>query len=55
MACFFDISEIFELYMEELRTKHEEIAKKDGEIKVLQAIIQTLSKGTAGNSSKKKL
>jgi len=48
-------TKIFELYMEELRTKHEEIAKKDGEIKVLQAIIQTLSKGTAGNSAEKNL
>jgi len=48
-------TKIFELHMEELRTKHEEIAKKDGEIKVLQAIIQTLSKGIAGNSAEKNL
>nr|XP_010939192.1 uncharacterized protein LOC105058098 [Elaeis guineensis] len=35
-------SKVFKLHMEELRAKQEEISKKDGEIKVLEAIIQTL-------------
>ncbi|KAF8389920.1 hypothetical protein HHK36_024439 [Tetracentron sinense] len=34
---------VFKLHMEELRSKQEEISAKDGEIKVLEAIIQTLS------------
>ncbi|PQQ12342.1 uncharacterized protein Pyn_11883 [Prunus yedoensis var. nudiflora] len=33
---------VFELHMEELRAKQEEIAKRDKEIKLLEAIIQTL-------------
>nr|KJB47206.1 hypothetical protein B456_008G015400 [Gossypium raimondii] len=33
---------IFELHMEELRAKQEEISKRDKEIKLLEAIIQTL-------------
>ncbi|XP_010939192.2 LOW QUALITY PROTEIN: uncharacterized protein [Elaeis guineensis] len=37
-------SKVFKLHMEELRAKQEEISKKDGEIKVLEAIIQTLSR-----------
>ncbi|KAL6494569.1 hypothetical protein OROGR_031369 [Orobanche gracilis] len=35
-------TKVFELHMEELRTKQEEIAKRDKEIKLLEAIIQTL-------------
>ncbi|ONH90573.1 hypothetical protein PRUPE_8G061800 [Prunus persica] len=35
-------SKVFELHMEELRAKQEEIAKRDKEIKLLEAIIQTL-------------
>jgi hypothetical protein len=35
-------SRVFELHMEELRTKQEEILKRDKEIKLLEAIIQTL-------------
>ena len=38
------IAEVFTLHMEELRSKQEEISKKDHEIKVLEAIIQTLSR-----------
>ncbi|BBH09153.1 hypothetical protein Prudu_021575, partial [Prunus dulcis] len=34
--------QVFELHMEELRAKQEEIAKRDKEIKLLEAIIQTL-------------
>ncbi|XP_068657499.1 uncharacterized protein [Aristolochia californica] len=34
---------VFKLHMEELRMKQEEIAKRDSDIKVLEAIIQTLS------------
>ncbi|KAL6545795.1 hypothetical protein OROGR_009669 [Orobanche gracilis] len=34
--------EVFELHMEELRAKQEEIAERDKEIKLLEAIIQTL-------------
>eukprot|EP01018_Ginkgo_biloba_P036154 Gb_28299 [translate_table: standard] len=45
-----DTTKVFKLHMEELRAKQEEIGKKDGEIKVLQAIIQTLSgKGSSGS------
>ncbi|KAJ8572528.1 hypothetical protein K7X08_009039 [Anisodus acutangulus] len=33
---------VFELHMEELRAKQEEISKRDKEIKLLEAIIQTL-------------
>ncbi|GLT76395.1 hypothetical protein SLA2020_480580 [Shorea laevis] len=35
-------TKIFELHMEELRAKQEEITKRDNEIKLLEAIIQTL-------------
>ncbi|KAJ8637370.1 hypothetical protein MRB53_011637 [Persea americana] len=35
-------TKVFKLHMEELRAKQEEIAKKDSEIKLLEAIIQTL-------------
>ncbi|XP_075494166.1 uncharacterized protein LOC142531792 [Primulina tabacum] len=35
-------TKVFELHMEELRTKQEEILKRDKEIKLLEAIIQTL-------------
>ncbi|KAL0384478.1 UNVERIFIED_CONTAM: hypothetical protein Sradi_2842100 [Sesamum radiatum] len=35
-------TKIFELHMEELRAKQEEISKRDKEIKLLEAIIQTL-------------
>ncbi|RYR19527.1 hypothetical protein Ahy_B03g064328 [Arachis hypogaea] len=34
--------EVFELHMEELRVKQEEIAKSDNDIKLLEAIIQML-------------
>ncbi|ONK60661.1 uncharacterized protein A4U43_C08F21170 [Asparagus officinalis] len=37
-------TKVFKLHMEELRSKQEEISKKDHEIKVLEAIIQTLSR-----------
>ncbi|KAG9439074.1 hypothetical protein H6P81_019239 [Aristolochia fimbriata] len=33
---------VFKLHMEELRIKQEEIAKRDSDIKLLEAIIQTL-------------
>ncbi|XP_047337388.1 uncharacterized protein LOC124941157 [Impatiens glandulifera] len=35
-------TKVFELHMEELRAKHEEIGKRDREIELLQAIVQTL-------------
>ncbi|PON63843.1 tropomyosin [Parasponia andersonii] len=35
-------TKVFELHMEELRAKQEEITKRDKDIKVLEAIIQTL-------------
>ncbi|OVA14597.1 hypothetical protein BVC80_1813g34 [Macleaya cordata] len=35
-------SKVFQLHMEELHAKQAEISKRDGEIKVLEAIIQTL-------------
>ncbi|TVU50145.1 hypothetical protein EJB05_01502 [Eragrostis curvula] len=44
-------SKVFALHMEELRLKQEEIAKKDGDIKVLEAIIRTLSSKDDGGSS----
>jgi hypothetical protein len=44
-------AEVFELHMEELRAKQEEIAKRDKEIKVLEAIIQTLG-GKESRSTK---
>lgn len=45
----FLIAEVFELHMEELRAKQEEISKRDEEIKLLEAIIQTLG-GTESRS-----
>ncbi|MCE0481220.1 hypothetical protein HAX54_038797 [Datura stramonium] len=41
---------VFELHMEELRAKQEEISKRDKEIKLLEAIIQTLG-GKGSHSS----
>ncbi|KAK4762075.1 hypothetical protein SAY87_029959 [Trapa incisa] len=35
-------TKVFELHMEELRAKQEEIAKRDNDIKLLESIIQTL-------------
>ncbi|KAB1206904.1 hypothetical protein CJ030_MR7G008180 [Morella rubra] len=35
-------TKVFELHMEELRAKQDEIAKRDKDIKLLEAIIQTL-------------
>ncbi|PIN06954.1 hypothetical protein CDL12_20487 [Handroanthus impetiginosus] len=35
-------TKVFEVHMEELRAKQEEISKRDKEIKLLEAIIQTL-------------
>ncbi|XP_030539425.1 uncharacterized protein LOC115747411 [Rhodamnia argentea] len=35
-------TKVFELHMEELRAKQEEIDKRDNDIKLLEAIIQTL-------------
>ncbi|CAL9151606.1 unnamed protein product [Musa hybrid cultivar] len=35
---------VFKLHMEELRSQKEEISKKESEIKLLEAIIQTISK-----------
>ncbi|KAI3774574.1 hypothetical protein L1987_49133 [Smallanthus sonchifolius] len=35
-------TKVFELHMEELRAKQDEILKRDNEIKLLEAIIQTL-------------
>nr|KYP61142.1 hypothetical protein KK1_023567 [Cajanus cajan] len=35
-------TKVFELHMEELRTKQEEIEKRDEDIKLLEAIIRTL-------------
>ncbi|XP_011623978.1 uncharacterized protein LOC18435789 isoform X2 [Amborella trichopoda] len=35
-------TKVFKLHMEELRLKQEEISKRDSDIKVLEAIIQTL-------------
>nr|ACG26932.1 hypothetical protein [Zea mays] len=42
---------VFELHMEELRLKQEDIAKKDSDIKVLEAIIRTLSSKDDDGSS----
>ncbi|WVZ26684.1 hypothetical protein V8G54_005228 [Vigna mungo] len=38
----FPLTEVFELHMEELRAKQEEIQKRDEDIKLLEAIIRTL-------------
>ncbi|KAK3031487.1 hypothetical protein RJ639_036001 [Escallonia herrerae] len=35
-------TKVFELHMEELRAKQEEISKRDKDIKLLEAVIQTL-------------
>ncbi|GAB4838461.1 hypothetical protein Ancab_028005 [Ancistrocladus abbreviatus] len=35
-------TKVFELHLDELRTKQEEITKRDDDIKLLEAIIQTL-------------
>ncbi|KAJ3697075.1 hypothetical protein LUZ61_000780 [Rhynchospora tenuis] len=43
-------SKVFKLHMEELRAKQEEISKKNSEIKVLEAIIQTLSRKDSGGT-----
>lgn len=42
LTILFLAAEVFELHMEELRAKQEEISKRDKEIKLLEAIIQTL-------------
>lgn len=44
-------TKVFELHMEELRAKQEEIAKRDHEIKLLEAIIQTLGGKEARGST----
>jgi hypothetical protein len=44
------VAEVFELHMEELRAKQEEITKRDTDIKLLEAIIQTLG-GKASRST----
>lgn len=36
------VPEVFKLHMEELRGMQEQISKRDNEIKLLEAIIQTL-------------
>ncbi|KAL6219679.1 hypothetical protein ACLB2K_007438 [Fragaria x ananassa] len=43
-------SKVFELHMEELRAKQQEISKRDKDIKLLEAIIQTLG----GNEAPKR-
>nr|KAJ0223652.1 hypothetical protein LSAT_V11C200090100 [Lactuca sativa] len=35
-------TKVFELHMEELRTKEEEISKRDKEIKLLKTVVKTL-------------
>ncbi|KAB2636665.1 embryonic stem cell-specific 5-hydroxymethylcytosine-binding protein-like [Pyrus ussuriensis x Pyrus communis] len=47
-------SKVFELHMEELRAKQEEIAKRDKEIKLLEAIIQTLGGKESSSHSKRR-
>lgn len=47
-------TKVFELHMEELRAKQQEIAKRDSDIKVLEAIIQTLG-GKESSSSRPSL
>lgn len=42
LTCSSVVVGVFELHMEELRAKQEEISKRDKEIKLLEAIIQTL-------------
>ncbi|KAK8937936.1 hypothetical protein KSP40_PGU012057 [Platanthera guangdongensis] len=48
-------TKVFELHMEELRRKQDEISKKNGEIKVLEAIIQTLGRNGPSASGKHQL
>ncbi|XP_062077145.1 uncharacterized protein LOC133782020 [Humulus lupulus] len=43
-------TKVFELHMEELRAKQEEIYQRDKDIKVLEAIIQTLGGKQASHS-----
>ncbi|CAK9193980.1 unnamed protein product [Sphagnum troendelagicum] len=40
-----DTTKVFTLHMEELRSKQQELEKKDAEIEVLKAIINSLSQG----------
>ncbi|EPS63433.1 hypothetical protein M569_11351 [Genlisea aurea] len=40
-------TKVFEVHMEELRMKQEEISKRDKEIKLLEAIIQTLGSSSS--------
>lgn len=47
-------TKVFELHMEELRAKQQEITKRDSDIKVLEAIIQTLG-GKESSSSRPSL
>ncbi|GAV65352.1 hypothetical protein CFOL_v3_08867 [Cephalotus follicularis] len=44
-------TKVFELHMEELRAKQDEISKRDKEIKLLEAIIQTLGKKESRSTS----
>eukprot|EP00245_Coleochaete_scutata_P003088 TRINITY_DN14409_c0_g1_i1.p1 TRINITY_DN14409_c0_g1~~TRINITY_DN14409_c0_g1_i1.p1 ORF type:complete len:184 (+),score=51.28 TRINITY_DN14409_c0_g1_i1:89-640(+) len=44
-------SEVFRLHMEELRAKQQELDRKTNEIKVLQAIIQTVSGSSNSKAS----
>ncbi|CAL1389946.1 unnamed protein product [Linum trigynum] len=44
-------TKVFQLHMEELRAKQEEIAKRDNDIKLLEAIIQTLGGRESHSSS----
>ncbi|KAK1385973.1 5'-AMP-activated protein kinase subunit gamma-3 like [Heracleum sosnowskyi] len=44
-------TKVFELHMEELRAKQEEISKRDKEIKLLEAIIQTLGGKSPSSTS----
>lgn len=42
-------AEVFELHMEELRAKQEEISKRDKEITLLKTVIQTLGGNEFGS------
>ncbi|CAI0401930.1 unnamed protein product [Linum tenue] len=44
-------TKVFQLHMEELRAKQEEIVKRDNDIKLLEAIIQTLGGRESHSSS----
>ncbi|KAL3696333.1 hypothetical protein R1sor_010409 [Riccia sorocarpa] len=48
-----DTSQVFKLHMEELRLKQAEVEKKDADIKVLQAIIDTMRTEPRGSRQKK--